>query len=241
MLNRIIFLSTVLVLLPSMVWACEPIVPLAMLYSGTSFWSVIATTSALGLLLAIALKSMVFKWKSGFKTSDAVIFMFLANLYSTLPGILLAVSFSSSLIIFSSFFIYLIPARNLVKHKPFDRFGVPLTAFVLAALTVATAVLFGFSIEMQSRSLPAYWMVKIFYSSIAIGISILITTACEETVISFLYEKKYKEWRSFMEPVMWANLVVFLLLVGTAAALILPKRLASPDFLIYLLKAAKVV
>jgi len=211
-----------------------------MLYSGTSYWSVVATNSALGLLLAIGVKSMVFIWKSDFKTFRAVIYMLLANMYSTLPGILLTVAFAAPMIILITPLIYIIPARNMVWFKPFERFNVIIIALILAALTFVTLLLWGAAWGLQDTSLSAYWAIKFVYSSIAIGISFVITIACEESVISYLYERKYNQKRSFMEPVFWANAAVFILVVGIAAAVAIPKRLTSPDYLIYLIKSLHV-
>ncbi len=119
------FISAVLLLsiVPTVCFACEPIVPLAMLYSGTTLFGAIALKSAIGLLIAVLVKCFVFTWKSDFKNVRAIGYMIFANAYSTVPGILLGVTFSAPILILLAYPILLIPAHNMKDYKLFRRLG----------------------------------------------------------------------------------------------------------------------
>jgi hypothetical protein len=73
----------------------------------------------------------------------------------------------------------------------------------------------------------------------AILVSLLISVLYEEAVISKLYRVHRKVEKSFLEPVLWCNIIAFAVVMLIGAIVAFPKRLASPDFLIRLIDALK--
>lgn len=228
------FISAVLLLaiVPTGCFACEPIVPLAMLYSGTTLFGAIALKSLIGLLIAVVIKCLVFYWKSDFKNVRAIGYMIFANVYSTIPGVLLGMTFSVPTMILLAYPILLIPAHNMKDYKPFRRLGMFGSAGILFALLFISLFVFGAAMNAQEGPATGYWALKVLYCILAVGISFTISVVCEDRVISFLYTRKYKTQKSFLDPVIWANIAVFLVIFGIGAAIALPQRLASPNFLI---------
>ncbi len=80
-----------------------------------------------------------------------------------------------------------------------------------------------------------YWTLKLTYIAIAFVISIGITTIYEEWIISRMHKPQVGKPHYFMS-VFSANLMAFLLSGGIAAVYMLPKRLASPSFLVEVLR-----
>ena len=77
-----------------------------------------------------------------------------------------------------------------------------------------------------------YWPLKIIMVTLAIGLSLIISVVYEESIIAELYKVLRKERKSFIEPVLWSNIIALGILMLGAAIIALPKRFASPDFLI---------
>lgn len=223
---------------PMASFACEPVVPLVMLCSGTTILGAIATTSLWGLLIAVVIKCIVFLWKSDFRKPKAIYYVTIANLYSMIPGIMIAIVFSApALAMFGIgvaflYLAFLIPAKHLSKYERFEKLRPRSIAFILFAVSLATAVLWGLAMAIQDTSYVGYWSLKIVYSIIAIGVSFLISVVCEDAIVTRLYERDYGGKKSFLEPVIWCNVVVFIVVVGIAAAIAIPERLGSPGFLI---------
>jgi len=228
------FIFTVLLLgiAPTGCFACEPIVPMAMLYSGTTLFGAIALKSGIGLLLAVLVKCLVFYWKSDFKNVRAISYMILANVYSTIPGILLGITFSVPMLILLAYPILLLPSHNMKEYRPFRRLGTFGSAGVLFALLLISFVVFLAAMGAQEGPAAGYWGLKVLYCILAVGISFIISVVCEDRVITYFYTRKYKTQKTFLDAVLWANIAVFLVSFGIGAAIALPQRLASPNFLI---------
>ncbi len=228
----LIFAVLLLGIMPAACLACEPIVPMAMLYSGTTLFGTIALKSGIGLLLAVVIKCLVFYWKSDFKNIRAIGYMILANVYSTIPGILLGITFSVPMLILLAYPILLIPSHNMKEYKPFRRLGTFGSAGVLFVLLLISMFVFAAAMGAQEGPAAGYWGLKVLYCILAVGISFIISVVCEDRVITYLYTRKYKTQKSFLDAVLWANIAVFLVIFGIGAAIALPQRLASPNFLI---------
>ena len=227
-------ISAVLLLgiVPTGCFACEPIVPLAMLYSGTTLFGAIALKSLIGLLIAVVIKCLVFYWKSDFKNVRVIGYMILANVYSMIPGILLGMTFAVPTLILLAYPILLIPSHNMKEYKSFRRLGTFGSAGVLFVLLLISFVVFLAAMGAQEGPAAGYWGLKVLYCILAVGISFIISVVCEDRVITYLYTRKYKTQKSFLDAVLWANIAVFLVIFGIGAAIALPQRLASPNFLI---------
>jgi hypothetical protein len=158
--------------------------------------------------------------------------MILANLYSTIPGILLGITLSAPILFILAYPILLIPARNMKEYKPFHRFDLYSSAGILFSLFFVSFIIFYVAINLQDTSLSWYWGLKVLYCILGVGISFIISVVCEDRVITYFYTRKYKTQKSFLDAVIWANIAVFIVIFGIGAAIALPQRLASPNFLI---------
>ncbi len=239
--NRFFLLSFLLLFIPQSAYANEPLVPLIILFVGPTFSSVFFA-SFFGLILVIVLKSAVFLWKSDFKSPLAIYFVIIANIVSTFIGIIVAGMFTSSflpiLCIPILYLIFFTPARRLKRHKIFARLHPWFIAFLLTLLTYFTVFIFGIMMGFQTTAY-IYWPLKILMAASAILVSLLISVLYEEAVISKLYRVHRKVEKSFLEPVLWCNIIAFAVVMLIGAIVAFPKRLASPDFLIRLIDALK--
>lgn len=222
-------------LLPAFLSANEPLVPFMILFIGPTTIGGLFVGSLIACVLIIIIKILVFLWKSDFRSGWAVLFVIIANIVSTIIGVIVAGMFSSGGVLIVGFallyVILLVPARRLVKLKRFSRNSSWFMAFFLLIVVVITVVLFG--IISGFITVPhIYWPLKIVVATLAIGISLIISVVYEETIISDLYKMLRKERRSFIEPVLWSNIIALGVLMLGAAIIALPKRFSSPDFLI---------
>ena len=80
-----------------------------------------------------------------------------------------------------------------------------------------------------SHQLALYWMIKVVAIFLALLASVTLTTIWEEWVIWRLSSRP--EGKAFFVSVFRTNLYVLVLVMAVPAALLLPKRLKSPDFL----------
>lgn len=231
-----IFFIILLILLAIPAFACTPVVPLAMLFLGPVGWGAIAVSSVFGLLIAIFLKCVVFVWKSDFKSWRAVWYVIIANLVSTAIGGIIAFSMMNSMLIVlgivALYFLFHYRAKIFSKYKLFKKQN---TAFIPGMLTLTyflVVVIFMVAIGVRGVSLAGYWVLKILFSTIGIAMSLFLSVVYEEMVISDLYYRYKKERKSFLNPVVWANVIAFMIVITLAAAKVLPQRLAAPDFLI---------
>ena len=224
-----------MLLIPAFLYANEPLVPLIMLFLAPTTFGGAAFASFLGFLVILLVKCIVFILKSDFRTIRAVFYVLIANVVSTLVGTVVAVMFTSSDVLFGGiiilFLVFLLPARRLKCYKRFEKNSTWFIAFALTLITLITVVIFSFMIGYQA-SLHIYWPMKIFLSTIAIVISLLISVLYEEAVIAKLYKIQKKEEKSFLMPVIWSNIVAVGIIVLIGAIIALPARLKSPDFLI---------
>ncbi len=154
------------------------------------------------------------------------------------PGTMVAFVFSApALLVFGVplailYFAFLIPAENLKRYRRFEKHKPKSIALVLFGIGLATAVLWSLAMTVQDASYVGYWLLRIVYSIAAVGVSFLVSVVCEDAIISRLYQRDYGTKKSFLEPVGRCNVVVFILVVGLAAAIAIPKRLGSPAFLV---------
>jgi hypothetical protein len=230
--------STAGLIVPSSACACEPLVPLIWVFLAPTAVGGFLFASAVGFALIVVVKCGIFVWKSDFKSWSAVLYVLVANVVSTAVGIVVAVVAGTPILVllgagFLVFFLAYLPVgRRLRELDRFPNIPTPSIALLLTFPTVATIWLFGWAAgEMMADRLGLYWSLKVVASIIGIGLSLLISAVYEETVISGLYHRFQKKTKSFIVPVLWANIVAIFLLTLIGAGLALPKRFASPDFL----------
>jgi hypothetical protein len=82
---------------------------------------------------------------------------------------------------------------------------------------------------ITTHQLPLYWTLKVTAIFLALLASVGLTTIWEEWAIWQLSSRP--AGRRFFASVLRTNLYVLILVMAVPAALILPKRLKSPDFL----------
>lgn len=234
--RRIVFLCFLLCLIPVCVQANEPIVPLMILFAGPGLLGVIF--GGIGFFVVVAIKIGIFFWKSDFRSAHVVWYVFVANIISTFIGMVVAAMFTSSFIFIPGlvilYFVFLVPGRRLRQFKSFSKIPVVLSAFGLLILTVITVIVFG--VMGGYYAVPhIYWPLKILMATLAISISLVISVLYEEAIIAALYKRQFKQTKSFMQPVLWGNIIALAVFVLIGVAVALPQRLKSPDFLIYYL------
>jgi len=239
-----ILFAFLVMFLPALAFANEPLVQMIYLFWGAATWGGFLFKSLLGFAAIVVIKSIVFIWKSDVKSVLAVLYVFIANLLSTMIGTiagLLVANLGTSLLTIIGFFIFvailywifLRPAKRLAKYKKFSKLPPPVIAINLIIITIFATLLMAFSADLLGAGVLALgWVVKVIAVTIAIALSLIISVVYEEAVISALHKLFKKETKSFMEPVIWCNVIAFALVMLVGAGIALPKRLASPDFLL---------
>ena len=224
---------------PATVVACEPILPLTHLMSGSNVVGpLFILKSVTWLAIAVAIKSLVFvfferrlPWRS------ALLFMFVANLLSTIPGVLASV-FAGTLALIALpmiFFFGLLAQRRMMALKQQSGDPTPKLQWVAFAFTFvyfASLAMFGMaSAVADARHAAQYWFLKFAFTTSAVLLGLAISTVLEEYAMARLTRKSYGAL-SFYAPVLRANYVTLGIVLFAAAAQMLPRRLASPGFLV---------
>jgi hypothetical protein len=187
---------------------------------------------------AIILKCIAFAlFQKRISFVRSILFMLTGNLLTTVIGVVAGamLSIAQAWIIGLPvvWLLSVLPAKRLIAAS--QRFA-GANAFALAAkMTGALAVsCVAFMLAMaavDSASPLMYWLFKIVGIYIALGISIVLTAFWEEWVI-WRFSRAAATDTGFASPVIRANLLVLLAVSALAAALTLPKRLKSHDFLV---------
>ena len=230
-----------LLAIPLTSWGCEPIVPLVQLLSGSSVvGALLFSQSILWLASAAALKSGAFAFfERRLPWRKALLFMLLANVLSTIPGVLVAI-FAGSM---SGFFLA-VPlvavlgafiGRRIARGLPPDRqkswINGRTTTLSFIAFFVIAVVTFQYAQDaLWSRSYAIHWLMKFFFVSMVACTGIVISAALEEAVIARLSERSQGK-TFFYSSVVRANYVTLALVLLVAAIQILPQRLKSPHFI----------
>ena len=126
-----------------------------------------------------------------------------------------------------------LPARRLVQIAPqpwLARRTPSAVAALMTAALVASCLLFmaGQGALMADR-LAFYWVIKLTAVYLALVASITLTAVWEEWAIWRLMARP--PGTAFFATVLRSNVYVLLVVMAVAAALMLPRRLKSPDFL----------
>ncbi|ABF43757.1 hypothetical protein Acid345_4758 [Candidatus Koribacter versatilis Ellin345] len=231
--HRIVTLGTML-LITQPALACEPVIPFIM-----------TTVPALGLHSlwvlagAVAVKCVLFtRFERRLPSGRAAWGMFVGNIYTTFLGILVAglIGSASDLIIWMIaapivFGLCWLPARRLIAESrvpsPSSRGGA--AALLTTAFFVSCYLFLIGQVAIDTRQLVVYWIVKIAAISIALFASVSLTTIWEEWTVWRVNSRP--EGVSYFPSVLRTNLYVLILVLLVPAAINLPKRLHSPDFL----------
>ncbi len=220
--------------MPYTVLACEPILPLTMLFMP---WTNALRAGFLALALVVAVKCGAFAilQRGAMSASFAATAMFVANIVSTLAGFFAAMAFVApsalGVGLLLALMISIFPARRLSDNIP--RLSMVAVLVLMAVLYIGSVVLFMFAQKMAlDGNLLAYWAIKYAYIVCALLISMTLTTFWEEYVV---WRMAGHEKHTFLTPVFRANAIALFLVMLVSAIAVLPQRLRSPDFLIALL------
>jgi hypothetical protein len=124
------------------------------------------------------------------------------------------------------------PMQRLEPRMPSPWLGPNFMSLLALLLFLASFILF-FLAQAQlapDGSLLLYWLLKLAYIYPAPVASLGLTTLCEEWLVS-RWAPSIEGQPLFYGSVLRANLVMLLLILGLAAVVTLPRRLATPGFL----------
>ncbi|MEZ0375164.1 MAG: hypothetical protein ACAI44_39120 [Candidatus Sericytochromatia bacterium] len=203
----------------------------------------------LALLIVVLFKSSVFAWleRKHLPAFGAFGMMLLGNLISTVMGFFSVMAFSSSMFMLVGSLLAcacaLIPARRLqafLKQRYKRRIPALLLVVCLWLMFLASTILFLISsteMSMVDHTYQwwVYWLWKLAYVLVGVGISLFLSALWEEWMIHLLYRNLIRgEREDFIISSLRANLYSLLLVGSLGAILALPERLRSPNFLIWL-------
>jgi hypothetical protein len=227
---------------PCVGWCCEPIIPLAHLLAGATLAGpAMLTKSLLWLSVAVAVKSVSFVFfERRISWSRAILFMILANVVSTIPGVMIAILSSSIPLVGTLLSLPLVALLGWIVQRRFAAFpqnsmprrissGAAMLAFV--GFYIISMVLYGVAVEvLDGGHHSSYWIVKFFFVTLVACTGIMISAVLEEGVIARLSRKTTGNL-FFYHSVFRANYVTLMLVLLVAALELLPRRLHSSGFL----------
>ena len=228
---RRLAIASLLIAAPA--WACEPIFPMMHVIGGPLF----VTGSLQILAAAILVKCVLFAlFQKQIGRGWAALFMFAGNILTTVVGVI-----ATLMLIGAHFFIIgipvvfllcWIPARRIPQLLPQRRFSASGVAALMTLGLVVSVILFLVAQGAIYRNEYAlYWAIKLAAVYAAMIVSIALTSLWEEWVVWKLARRPAADG-TFVKPVLRANLYTILLVMLYAAALVLPERLKSPNFLV---------
>lgn len=233
--GRPLLVPVVLVVAANHAWACEPVVP----FMQVMVPALALSRTVLVLLAAVLIKSVLFAvFEKRLPHLRAAVRMFLGNVLTSFVGFLVEVMIASSAGIWFIgvplvCFLCWLPSRRLVNAAPvrwLGRTSPGIASGIMTTALLGSCILFMAGRDaLETHLLVLYWIVKVAAIFLALFASIALTTAWEEWVIWRL--SSGPQDTEFFAAVLRATLYVVLLVMAVAAALILPIRLKSPDFL----------
>lgn len=179
----------------------EPIIPIAQLLGGTTVGgSFLITQSLFWLVAAVAIKSGAFSLlEKRFSRWQAVLFMVLANVVSTIPGMVIA-SLAASV---AAWFVAIpfvaavgaLVARRLALARGKTSYGPVRGTTFAVGFTVfffMSVVLFQLAgSALDTRNYATYWILKFMFVALLAVMGILISAVIEEWVIGVLTRKTH--------------------------------------------------
>jgi hypothetical protein len=214
--------------------ACEPVVPFIQVVAP---WLALAG-SILVLATAVLVKSALFAvFERRIPRLRAAWWMFLGNLLTSFVGLLVAGMIGSGPIWLIGvpvvWFLCWLPSRRLVQVAPLAwlarRSRAGLAGIMTFALLASCILFMTGQGAITTHQLVFYWIIKLLAIFLALLASVTLTTVWEEWVIWRLSSRP--EGTEYFASVLRTNLYVLVLVMAVPAAVMLPKRLKSPDFL----------
>ncbi len=215
--------------------ACEPVVP----FMQVMVPALALTGSIFVLVAAVIVKSVLFAvFERRLPRLHAAWRMFLGNVLTSFVGLLVAVMIASGVGVWLVgvplvCILCWLPSRRFVRVAPvawLARTSPAGLAGMMTSALLASCILFMVGQgAIRSHQLTLYWIIKLIAIFLALLASVTLTTVWEEWVVWRLGSRP--EGKGFFVSVLRTNLYVLVLVMVVPAALILPKRLKSPDFL----------
>ncbi|MCD6578911.1 hypothetical protein J7L48_05505 [bacterium] len=209
------------------IFACSPIVSLTWIYGIVNFITLILFIPVIivkGLLYFALSRKLPF--------ISTMINIFLANIFSSLMGIALAIAFIAPFnAIFSLVFIYISLIKIFKDFKnrrvtPFRKHQIYFI-FLIILFWILSVVFYGYATYLLDKmNFFLYWIVKYAYVFFALFINFLLTVIWE-TYVFDLYSKKkcdYFKSNSSFNNMAIMNIIIFFLTYLIIALLVLPIR-----------------
>lgn len=195
------------------------------------------SASAIGLLAGVIVKCALFAFLVRQVTwCKAALFMFLANIITSLFGIVLIFAVSTPLaIILLPLVCYLatLPSKSLQKRmgEQLPEWLSPWAVAIFLFLSVPLSGLLFYGVEYARPNTAHFWIMKLAYIYAGLAIGIGMTTLWEEWLVFLFIEPKSET--HFLPAVLRTNLYTFLVLAFIGALYALPQRLSHPAFLLF--------
>jgi hypothetical protein len=219
--------------------ACEPVFPLVQAFTGIMTITMFQGLAFL-LPLAVGVKCLAFAWlQKDLSWKESVGFMLVANIYSSVMGLLAAAASATPILFIISivviFWASRVAAGRILRYVNWARATGSISRIALTTIFTLCFILTVFLFEAARRPLwkgqyGTYWLWKLGYVTIALTLSIIMTASWEESIVAKLAARKHPD-ASYLVPVVRANYVTFGLLFLIAAILIIPTRLRTEGFL----------
>lgn len=243
-----LFFALILIVTAVPAAACEPLPPALLILGGSPMtWGGYAA----GLLHSIyiffaiiSIKCFLFAYKE--RHTDGIwrafIVMFIANMFSTLPGIGISILIvSPMLFVISPFIFYVVnifPSGILAPQVSRWRFVRKPFALNLLMICITYIAIFFFFMSQGTLGSGStggiYWLQKIAFTYSAVCVSLILTIGYEGTIAIEAYKRTSRKPRAILSSVAWANVWTMFIATGIAAAAMLPRRFESRDFLVRL-------
>ena len=235
-MRKIITIFTVLlpvILLPEQADACEPMYPFLIRFIFPSAMVASIVGMLAGLIVKCALFAILVRQVRWYQAAG---FMFLANIVTSLFGIVLVftLSYPFTLILIPLVcYISTLPSKSLRRRmgELFPDWLSPgmVATFLFVAIPLNGAFFYG--AEFANPNTAHYWIMKLGYIYAGLAIGIGMTTLWEEWLV-FSFTKPDSA-TNFLPAVLRTNLYTFLVLAFIGAVYALPQRLSHPAFLLF--------
>lgn len=226
--------------------ACTPVPVVGILLAGSTTFAGFVTGTLVGLLVVVAVKCALFARFAGYGMRRGLVDMFVANIVSTVPGLILGGLIASSSGVFiglaaSGCVLSIVAARVFAKgastQYPYATArslavltcGAMLGCFLLSSMALMYSP---WDIMQDWATALAYWAFKTCGVFLGLGAAIAVSVVFEGAAIFRVHRKDrdFPHGRA-LDAVVKANLGVFLLASVAGALMSLPERLSTPGFL----------
>ena len=166
-----------------------------------------------------------------------MIYMLLANVVSTIPGVFVAACISSiGGFLFALPIIallgWLVSSRLISQTKLSGYIGTGACTLAFMAFFFVSAVMYGLAQgALDNNSYGRYWIFKFLFVTLVACTGIVISAVLEECVVARLSRKSLGKL-FFYTSVFRANYMTLGIILLVAALEMLPKRLHSPHFIV---------